>query len=151
MRSIFLIALTVVSACGDDSPCGVSWDGEAPARGTMVLDDGTVLQAGTWSRSRINAGTLTIEVRAMGEEPVLVDLAAAGDVPVCRTLDHENDAVSYQHDGSVWVTNADHQGTLAITAMDSINVEGRFTATLQKASDGSTMTVSGAFNLPKAP
>ena len=151
MRSVLLIALSLLSACGDDSPCGVSWDGEAPALGTMVLSDGTVLPSGTWSGSRINAGTLTIEVRFMDDEPVLADLVAAGETPVCRSLDDQNDAVSYQFGGSPWITDGSHEGTLAITAIDGEQIEGRFQATLRNASDNSSKTISGAFLLPKAP
>ena len=145
MRFGVLMGLWALAACGSDSPCGVAWDGDQPALGTMVLSDGTVLRDGTWADTRLNAGTFTIDVRAMGDEPTLGD-ALSGDLPVCRTLDDQNDAVIYQ-DGGPWITDASHSGNLAVTEVSDGAIKGRFEATLRSTS-GASRTLSGAFFLP---
>ncbi len=142
LRLGFVFSLFFVAACGPDSPCGVSWDGAEPELGTMVLSDGTVLTNGSWAPTRINAGTLTIDVRAMGNEATLSD-ALSGELPVCRTLDDQNDAIIYQDNGP-WITNASHTGKLAITEVTDEAIKGQFEATL-KSTTGEERTVKGAF------
>jgi hypothetical protein len=145
LRFALLIALTMVVACGTDSPCGVSWDGAEPELGTMVLSDGTTLSNGSWGDTRINAGTLTLDVRAMGDQTTLGDALTAGEMPVCRTLDDQNDQVIYQDNGP-WITNSSHTGTLAITEFSDEAVKGQFTVTL-KSTTGDTRELSGAFHV----
>ncbi len=111
----------------------------------MILDDGTVLRSGTWASTRLNAGTLTIDVRAMGNEPALMD-ALDGEFPVCRTLDDQNDALIYQDNGP-WISDGSHTGTLAITAFLDGAVRGVFESEV-KGRNGETRTLSGAFYLP---
>ena len=154
LRLGFVFSLFFVAACGPDSPCGVSWDGAEPELGTMVLSDGTVLTNGSWATTRINAGTLTIDVRAMGNEVTSGD-ALSGELPVCRVLDDQNDAISY-HDldsrNNPWITNASHTGTLAITEVtDEVidnqptrTIKGRFEATIESRED-EERTIKGAF------
>ena len=142
LRGALLIGLTAVVACGGDAPCGVTWDGAEPALGTMVLSDGTVLSNGSWASTRINAGTLTIDLRAMDSEPSLGD-ALDGTMPVCRTLDDQNDQVIYQDNGP-WITDSSHTGTVAITEFSSESVKGQFSVTL-KSTTGETRELSGAF------
>lgn len=145
VRSLMLCALLGLGACGADAPCGVAWSGAEPELGTMVLDDGTVLDNGTWASTRLNAGTLTIDVRAMGNEPALMD-ALEGEFPVCRTLDNQNDALIYQDNGP-WISDSSHTGTLAITAFMDGAVRGVFESEV-KGRMGDTRTLRGAFNLP---
>ena len=75
---------------------------------------------GTWADTRLNAGTFTIDVRAMGDEPTLG--MRSGDL-VCRTLDDQNDAVIYQ-DGGPWITDASHSGNLAVTEVSDGRLRG---------------------------
>ena len=142
LRFGFVFSLFFVAACGSDSPCGVSWDGAEPELGTMVLSDGTVLTNGSWAPTRINAGTLTIDVRAMGSEATLGD-AISGELPVCRTLDDQNDAIIYQDNGP-WITHASQTGELAITEVTDEAIKGQFQATL-RSTTGEERTLSGAF------
>ena len=142
LRLGLVFGLFIVAACGPDSPCGVAWDGAEPELGTMVLSDGTILTNGSWATTRINAGTLTIDVRAMDGEPTLAD-ALSGELPVCRTLDDQNDAIIYQDNGP-WITNASHTGTLAITEVTNEAIKGQFEATI-KSTTGEERTLSGAF------
>ena len=150
LRGALLIALTAVVACGHDTPapCGVTWDGAEPDLGTMVLSDGTVLSNGTWAATRIIAGTLAINVvndrRAMGSEPSLGD-ALSGAMPVCRTLDDQNDRMSYQGNNGPWTTDSSHTGTVAITEFSSGSVKGQFAVTLIEERTGETRELSGAF------
>ena len=148
LRFALLIALSMVVACGTESPCGVSWDGAEPELGTMVLSDGTTLSNGSWGDTRINAGTLTLDVRAMGDQTTLGDALIAGEMPVCRTLDDQNDQVIYQDNGP-WITNSNHTGTLAITEFSDEAVKGQFTVTL-KSTTGDTRELSGAFHVAAA-
>jgi hypothetical protein len=145
MRYLLVICF-LFSACGESDPCGLAWAGAEPELGTMVLDDGTVLSAGTWAATRLNAGTLTIDMRAMGSEPTLGDeLDAFSGEAVCRKLDNENDALIYQDNGP-WITDGSHTGTVAIAAFEDGVVSGRFSAQLK--GNGQSRSISGAFKLP---
>ena len=145
LRLGLVFGLLFVAACGSNAPCGVSWDGAEPELGTLILSDGTILTNGSWADTRINAGTLTIDVRAMAEEPTLAE-ALEGDFPVCRTLDDQNDAIIYQDNGP-WITNASNTGTLAITERTEDEIKGRFEATI-KSTSGEQRPLSGAFYVP---
>jgi hypothetical protein len=145
MRPLLAICF-LFSACAEPDPCDLVWSGAEPALGTMVLDDGTVLSAGTWAATRLNAGTLTIDMRAMDDEVTLGDaLEGFSGTPICRQLDNENDALIYQDNGP-WITDASHTGTVAIAAFEGGVVSGRFSATLKSA--GQSRSISGAFKLP---
>ena len=148
LRWTVLMTLSILAACGGDAPCGVSWDGAEPELGTMVLSDGTTLSNGSWDTTRINAGTLTLDVRAMGDETTLRDALSAGEMPVCRTLDDQNDQVIYQDNGP-GITNSSHTGTLAITEFSDESVKGQFTVTL-RSTTGDTRELSGAFHVAPA-
>lgn len=145
MRRLFVICF-LFGACGESDPCGLTWSGTEPALGTMVLDDGSVLSAGTWAATRLNAGTLTIDMRAMDDEVTLGDAleSFSGDA-LCRKLDDQNDALIYQDNGP-WITDSSHTGTVAIAAFEEGVVSGRFSATLK--GNGQSRSISGAFKLP---
>ena len=144
-RVFVLIAALLVTACAGEAPCGLEWDGVDPELGTLVLSDGTVLSNGTWAATRINAGTFTFDLRPMGEEPSLGD-ALSGELPACRTLDDQNDAIIYQDNGP-WRTDASHTGTLAISEFSSDEVKGIFEVTLVSTT-GESRSLTGAFYVP---
>ena len=83
MRFGVLMGLWALAACGSDSPCGVAWDGDQPALGTMVLSDGTVLRDGTWADTRLNAGTF-MKVPALSR--VSAQVPSRSTVPSLSTI-----------------------------------------------------------------
>ena len=145
VRVFALIAAMLLAACGSEAPCGIAWDGADPELGTLVLSDGTVLSNGTWADTRVNAGTWTFDLRAMGAEPTLGD-AVKGDLPACRTLDDQNDAVIYQDNGP-WRTNASHTGTLALYEFADNALKGVFEVKLTSTT-GDSRSLTGAFYVP---
>ena len=144
--------LVFSSACAANpyEACDLTWSGGDPVLGEMLFSDGTRLSDGSYNHTirngRLSAGTFTINVRADGaEEPSLDDALVAG-LPICRHLDRDNDSILYHDQGSSWITDETHTGTLAIASREGQELLGMVSAQLVSTLGG-TREVTAAFRL----
>ena len=156
MRHFALMGLSVWLVGCASSPydaCGLSWVGDEPLAGELVLDHGVTLVGGTYTRStrssRLNAGTFTVDVRSdRADEPSLAEALDSG-APVCRTLDGQNDQVIYQGEGGPWISSDANPGTLAIAGEDGGELIGIVDVVAER--NGETKRLYGAFRLTLQP
>jgi hypothetical protein len=156
MRTFASLGLCLALAGCAASPydaCGLTWTGDEPLAGELVLDHGVTLVGGTYTRSdrssRLNAGTFTIDVRSdRASEPALAE-ALDGGLPVCRNLDGQNDQVIYQGEGGPWISTDGAPGTLAIAAEEDGVVIGIVDVVAER--NGVTKRLYGAFRLALQP